>query len=87
MLIREIYIEGDFVSIEGLNQLNRNIKNEKKSLYTFHSAKKIYFAQTSSKYLLIEKKNNSEIKTVSLSKRNTIIKSKENGILIFPKSR
>ena len=77
------------MSIEDFNQIKRSIqnsKNDKKSLYTFHSAKKLYIAQTPSKYFLIEKKDsNSSIKSLSLSSRNTIITSKENGIVIFPK--
>lgn len=78
------------MSIDNLSQYKRtsNCKSEKKSLYTFMSAKKIYLAQTPSKYFLIEKKDgSSEIKSLSLSSRNTIIMNNENGIMIFPKSR
>ena len=58
------------------------------SLYTFYSAKKIYFTQTPSKYLLLEvnetQKNN---QVVSLASRNTVVVSKDSGMLLFPKSK
>ena len=52
-------------------------------LYTYKSSKKIYLAKTSSKYLLIELKD--EKKSLSLLSRQPVIVSKENGVLLFPK--
>ena len=63
------------------------IRNQESNLYTFYSAKKIYFAQTPSKYLLMEKRETSpSTKVVSLVSRNTVLISKENGMLLFPRS-
>ena len=55
------------------------------NLYTFYSAKKIYFAHTPSKYLLMEKKASSpSTRVLSLVSRNTVVINKENGVLLFP---
>lgn len=63
-------------------------KENKKNTYIFHSAKKIFYATTSSKAMLLEKKENkSEIKAVSLISRNPVVISKDNGMLLFPKSK
>ena len=76
------------MSINSLDQSKQPIKNDKKSLYTFHSAKKIYFSYTPSKIFLIEKKEKNDCaQSLSLLSRNTMIISKENGILVFPRSR
>jgi hypothetical protein len=62
------------------------IRNQGANLYTFYSAKKIYFAQTPSKYLLMEKRETSpSTKVVSLVSRNTVLISRENGMLLFPR--
>ena len=62
------------------------LRNNTTSLYTFQSAKKIYFTKTPSKYFLIEKKNTTPAtKVLSLVSRNTILISSENGVLLFPK--
>lgn len=62
------------------------IQNHVTNLYTYHSAKKIYFAHTPSKYLLMEKKMSSpSTRVISLVSRNTVVISKENGALLFPK--
>ena len=63
------------------------VQNNATQLYTFYSAKKIYYAQTPSKCLLIEKKESSpSTRVLSLVSRNTILYSKEEGILLFPKA-
>ena len=63
------------------------IRSSATNLYTFRSAKKIYFAQTPSKYLLMEKKESSpSTRVLSLFSRNTFLISRENGILLFPKA-
>jgi hypothetical protein len=57
-----------------------------KNLYTFYSAKKIYFASTPSKYFLLEKKDDKpQVKSISLCSRNTVVICKKNGMLLFPK--
>jgi len=62
-------------------------RNHATNLYTFQDAKKIYFAKTPSKYYLIEKKTSSpSTRVLSLFARKTVLISKENGILLFPKS-
>ncbi|MBR3211196.1 MAG: hypothetical protein IKF71_04595 [Bacilli bacterium] len=62
------------------------IQNNTTSLYTYQSAKKIYFTKTPSKYFLIEKKTTTPTtKVLSLVSRNTVLISRENGILLFPK--
>ena len=55
--------------------------NSEGNLYTFHSAKKIYFVPTPSKYLLIEKKTGP--RALNLVSRKTAIFS--NGIPVFQK--
>lgn len=63
-----------------------SIRNNATNLYTFYSAKKIYFAQTPSKYLLMEMKETCpNTKVVSLVSRNTVVISRENGMLLFPR--
>ena len=63
------------------------IRNSATHLYTFHSAKKIYFAKTPSKYMLMEKKVScTNTKVLSLVSRNTVLISKEDGVLLFPKT-
>ncbi len=54
-----------------------------RTLYSFHSAKKIYFAKTPFKYLLLEKKETVSMKTVSLTARNTILLNSKDGMLLF----
>ena len=62
--------------------------NMGKNLYTYLSAKKIYLACTPSKYILLEKKDvKPSVLTLSLVSRNTVVISKENGMLIFPCNR
>ena len=62
------------------------VRNNTTNLYTFESAKKIYFTKTPSKYFLIEKKNTTpNTKVLSFISRNTILISSENGVLLFPK--
>ena len=69
-----------------LNELKQD--NMGKHVYTYHSAKKIYLACTPSKYILLEKKDmKPSVLTLSLVSRNTVVISKENGMLIFPKNR
>ena len=69
-----------------LRELKEN--DTKKNLYTFYSAKKIYLACMSSKLILLEKKEvNDSSKTISLKERNTVVISKENGMLLFPRTR
>ena len=59
-----------------------------KHLYTYLSAKKIYLACTPSKYILLEKKDvKPSVLSLSLVSRNTVVISKENGMLIFPNNR
>lgn len=63
-------------------------KEDKKNVYTFHSAKKIFFARTPSKTMLLEKKDNkTKIKAVSLISRNPIVFNKDSGMLLYPKSK
>lgn len=62
------------------------VNDKEQALYAFYSAKKIYLAQTPSSFLLIEKKtDNYNSGVLSLSSRNTVVISKDNGMLIFPK--
>lgn len=62
--------------------------NKDYSLYTFYSAKKIYLTHTPSSFLLVEKKTeNYNSGVLSLSSRNTVVISGENGILLFPKNK
>ena len=69
-----------------LNQIKQD--NIDKHYYTYHSAKKIYFAKTPSKYILLEKKDvKPSVITLSLVSRNTVVISKESGMLLFPKNR
>ena len=65
------------------------VKPEKnnKTLYNYQNAKKIYLTQTSTKLLLIEKKEESSCMTISLMTRNTTISNKKNGMRIYPKNR
>ncbi len=66
----------------------RKQDNINKHLYTYYSAKKIYLACTPSKYILLEKKDvKPSVLTLSLVSRNTVVISKENGMLIFPNNR
>ena len=61
--------------------------NKEKTLYNYYSAKKIYFACTPSKYLLIEKKDTKvSVRTVSLKSHNAFLISKD-GMLFFPEKR
>ena len=67
--------------------LNEVGYKEEKTLYNFHSAKKIYLACTPSKYVLLEKKEKVFfVKTVSLKNRNTVVINR-NGMLVFPDTR
>ena len=69
-------------------QIKNNISDSRKSIYKFHSAKKIYLTRTTSQYLLVEKDDDiSRMKSLSLSTRDTIVTSSNNGIMIFPKDR
>lgn len=64
-----------------------SMRGNSSQLYTFCSAKKIYFAHTPSKYLLMEKKKtSSQTRVISLVSRNTVLISKKNGVLLFPNS-
>ena len=77
---------GGAVMRVNLNELKQDKVD--KHVYTYHSAKKIYLACTPSKYLLLEKKDiKPSVLTLSLVSRNTVVISKENGMLIFPKNR
>ena len=60
-----------------------NHECNEKTLYSFYSAKKIYFAKTPYKYYLLEKKKSSQ-KIVSLTSRKTILTNSKNGMLLFP---
>ncbi|MBP5678980.1 MAG: hypothetical protein J6X28_04055 [Bacilli bacterium] len=62
------------------------IRNRETSRYTFYSAKKLYFARTPSKCLLMEKNEVPKNRGLSLNSRRTTIMSRENGILLFPKT-
>lgn len=55
-----------------------------KNIYTYCSAKKIYFAKTAAKCMLIEKKDYHSNGVISLISHNPIIVSKK-GIILFPK--
>ena len=63
-----------------------NHSSDKKNLYTYYSAKKLHLSYKSSKYLLLEKVEPKEIESISLTTRNTMVISKENGILLFPRN-
>ena len=77
---------GGVVMRVNLNELKQDKVD--KHVYTYHSAKKIYLACTPSKYILLEKKDiKPSVLTLSLVSRNTVVISKENGMLIFPKNR
>ena len=68
--------------------LERYIKDDKeKTLYNYYAAKKIYFVSTPTRFILLEKNNSSMNTEVSLTKRNTCVRTKENGILLFPKEK
>lgn len=63
---------------------------DNKNLYTFHSAKKLYLAHTSEKYILMEIKENKTVidrKVLSLVSRNTVVLSRDGGMLLFPRNR
>lgn len=59
----------------------------KSNLYTYLDSKKIYLASTKEKYMLIEKLDTKQEKSISLISRNTIITDKDNGLLLFPKNK
>lgn len=59
---------------------------EDKTLYKFQDAKKIYFARTTSKCFLLEKKNHNG-KSISLLSRNTFVYNLKTGMLLFSSNR
>ena len=59
----------------------------KSNLYTFCSARKIYFAKTKAKSMLIEKKDYHTNCVISLVSHNPIIYCKNNGMVLFPKNK
>ena len=62
-----------------LTKLKRQFHHEKKSMYLYHSAKKISFSNISSRFMLNEK-NDILAQPLSLSTRDTIITSKDNRV-------
>lgn len=71
------------VNLNGLKQYNMN-----KNLYTYHSAKKIYFACTPSKFILLEKNESKpSVMPLSLISRNAVVINRKNGMLIYPKNK
>lgn len=84
VLERKVLMEGDYMRTV-LSDLE---KENKKNVYTYYSAKKIFFAMTPSKAMLLEKKeDNTRVKAISLISRNPIVISKDTGMLIFPKKK
>ena len=79
MLLERAYSLGELV----MN--NMSLVNDK-VLYKFQDAKKIYFARTTSKCFLIEKKNENK-KCISLLSRNTFIYNLKTGMLLFSSNR
>lgn len=66
-----------------------DIAKDNRNLYTFHSAKKIYLAHTPEKYILMEKnesRNVADRRVLSLLSRNTVVISRDGGMLLFPKN-
>ena len=60
---------------------------QKGNVYTYCSARKIYFAKTEAKSMLIEKKDYHTNCGISLVSHNPIIYCKNNGMLIVPKTK
>ena len=56
-----------------------------KNIYTYHSAKKIYFTKTQTKYMLIEKKDYHGKRAINLFSHNPIVFSKKSGMQLFPR--
>ncbi len=69
-----------------MRNLSDTKRENKGNIYTFYSAKKIFFAMTPSRAMLLEKKED-KIKAISLISRNPIVISKDSGMLLFPKSK
>jgi len=57
---------------------------EKSSVYTYYSSKKIYFARTDTKCMLIEKKDYHDKCVINLFSHNPIIICKNTKMLLFP---
>ena len=57
---------------------------EKSCIYTYCSAKKIYFARTNTKCMLIEKKNYHDKCVINLFSHNPIIYCKNSKMRLFP---
>lgn len=82
MLLGKASKKGDIME----NRLN-TLKNNK-CLYTFYSAKKIFLAHTPSKFILMEKlEDHFAKKSLSLVSRNTVVISKNGGVLLFPRNK
>lgn len=67
-----------------------DIAEDNRNLYTFHSAKKIYLAHTPEKYILMEKNEKqsaADRRVLSLLSRNTVVISRDGGMLLFPKNK
>ena len=62
---------GDETMESRLNTLKHNGKE--RTLYNYYSAKKIYLTKTPAKYILVERKDSSLIKTISLTSRDTVV--------------
>lgn len=76
-------MEGDMMKVS-LTEARRKNKN---NIYTFCSAKKIFFMRTTSKALLLEKMAESRIKVISLIPFNPIVTSKNNEMILFPRNK
>lgn len=62
--------------------------NRDRTLYNYCSAKKIYFASTPSKIMLLEKKESClSSKAIQLLKRKTVIIHSKTGMLLFSENR
>lgn len=70
-----------------VKQMNRNItiyqNNTSKNKYLFCNAKKIFLKRIDSKTFLLEESKKNTNKSISLTKRNTIIINKNSKILLF----
>jgi len=62
---------------------NTDVNLNNKSLYTYCSAKKIYYNKLIAEHLLFEKLEDVNKKCVSLTSRNIIVTSKINGLILF----
>ena len=70
-----------------VKQMNRNItiyqNNTSKNKYLFCNEKKIFLKRIYSKTFLLEESKKNTNKSISLTKRNTIIINKNSKILLF----